>query len=63
MPYLSGNVNKVCFGTIQSNCRDVIGPLTPDCDLDLEFRHINIMCDILSNYGLLIKFAPAGLKL
>ena len=24
MPYLSENVNKVCFGTFQSNCRDVI---------------------------------------
>ena len=24
VPYLSGNVNKVCFGTFQSNCRYVI---------------------------------------
>ena len=46
MPYLSGNVYKVCFGTLKSNCRDV-------CDLTLEFGHINIMCDIPSNYGLL----------
>lgn len=50
MPYLSVNVNKVCFGTFQSNCRDVIWPLTPDCDLDIEFGNINIVCDISSNY-------------
>ena len=24
MPFLSVSVNKVCFGTFQSNCRDVI---------------------------------------
>ena len=23
----------------------------PNCDLDLEFGNINIMCDILSTYG------------
>ena len=67
MSYLSGNVNKVFFGTFQINCKDVIWPLTPDCDLDLESGHMNSMCDIPSNYGLLfceflIKFTPVGLK-
>ena len=51
MPYLSGNVNKNCFGSFQSNCREVIWPLIPDSDLDLEFGLLNIMCDIPSNYG------------
>ena len=57
MPNLSGNVNKLCFGIHQSNCRDEIGPMTPDCDLDFEFRHIKIICDKPSNYGpLFVKF-------
>ena len=43
MPFLSVNVDKVCFGTFQSNCRDVIWPLIPDCD-------IYSVCDIPSNY-------------
>ena len=35
-----------------SNCWDIFWTLTPNCDIDLEFGHINIMCDILSNYSL-----------
>ena len=50
MPYLFVNVDKVCFDTFQSDCRDVIWSLTPDCDTDIEFGNINIMCDIPSNY-------------
>ena len=42
MPLLSVKSNEVCFGIF----------LTTNCDLDLEFGNINIMCDILSNYGL-----------
>ena len=48
MPYLSVNVDKVCFDTSQGNCRDVICPLTPNCDLDIEFGNINVVCDIPS---------------
>ena len=63
---VSVNFNEVCFCTFLSSDRDVFLPLTPECDLDLEFGHINIVCEIPSNYALLfcglIKFAPAGLK-
>ena len=52
MPHFSMKFNEVCFGTFLSNCRDIFGTLSPNCDLDLEFENINIMCDILSNYGL-----------
>ena len=50
MPYLSVTINKVCFGTFQSKYSDEILPLTPDCDLDIEFGNINIVCDIPCNY-------------
>ena len=40
--------------------------LTQNCDLYLEFGNINIMCNILSNYGLslisLMKFVSATFK-
>ena len=39
MPHLSMKFNEVCT-------------LTLNCDLDLEFGNINIMCGILSNYDL-----------
>ena len=49
-----------------SNPRDRIRPLTPDCDLDLQFGNINIVCDILSRLTFLCslkKFASVGFKL
>ena len=52
MLYLCVKFNGVCNCTFLSNCQDIFGPLTPDCDLDLEFGHINIVWDIPSNYGL-----------
>ena len=52
MPRLSMKFNEVCFGTFLSNCWDIFCALTPNYDLDLEFGNINIICDILSNYGL-----------
>ena len=53
MPRLSGKFDEVYFGTFLSNCGYLFSTLTPNCDLDLEFGNINIMCDIFSNYGLL----------
>ena len=52
MPPLSLKFNEVCFGTFLSNCCDIIRTLTPNCDVDLEFGNINIICDILSINGL-----------
>ena len=50
---------KFFFCIFLSNCRDVFGALTLDCNLVLEFGHINIMCYFLLSS---IKFVPAGLK-
>ena len=52
MPRLSVKFNEVYLGTFLSNCWDVFWTLTTNWDLDLEFRNINVMYDILSNYGL-----------